>query len=768
MAGGGDVLLLVDEDGRVAEWRPKADELFGLPADRAVGQPVADLVRAPGSALGQSELLVRPLLCGDSVMWEVRAGGDSLGARDMALLKVMFSQAPVGLHVLDDQLRLVRMNSATRALHDAALSPGRHFGEVFQLDDPVTEEEVARRVLETGEPVVNRLVRGALGEGRPHRRMYLTSVFRLEGPHGEVLGLVAAASDVTERQTSRRRMAVLDAVRERVGQRLDVVAVCEELAETVVPAFAGIVVVEVVEDVVRGEVPPLVPVDRDVPLRRAAYRGKISAYPVGDVRHLPYGTPFARVLADLQPRLIPVDEDSMWLAADPARADAIRRQNVHSLIVAPLAVRGEALGLVSFYRHEDEDLFDEDDVRLALDVCTHAALCIENARRFTRERTIAATVQRRLLPQRPAPRIALETSHLHLPGMEGGGAWFDVIPLPGARTALVAGDVKGRGVEAATTMGQLRTVIHSLAALDLQPEELLARLSDTATRLAAERAALPAGDPLHREPLTAECVIAVYDPLDLTCTIALAGHPQPIAVFPDGAIESLPVSAGPLLAETSNTPFSATTVALPEHTTLLFGTSPLTDLLHPGSGTLHGLLERYGRGPLQELSDAFAYAIRNGSQPGDLLMLFARTRGFPGDRVLTCPLPSDAEAAPIARSLARRRLAQWGVDEETAFTTELIVSELVGNAVRYGAPPLQLRLVLDATLTCEVSDAGASAPHLKHARTLDESGRGLFIISRCADQWGTRYHAEGKTIWAEQSLQTPVPPLRAADDDAGP
>lgn len=133
--------------------------------------------------------------------------------------------------------------------------------------------------------------------------------------------------------------------------------------------------------------------------------------------------------------------------------------------------------------------------------------------------------------------------------------------------------------------------------------------------------------------------------------------------------------------------------------------------------------------------------------------------------MLTCPLPSDAEAAPIARSMARRRLSQWGIDEETAFTTELIVSELVGNAVRYGAPPLQLRLVLDATLTCEVSDAGASAPHLKHARTLDESGRGLFIVSRCADQWGTRYHAEGKTIWAEQPLQPPAPAQTA--DDAG-
>ncbi|MGW3245239.1 SpoIIE family protein phosphatase [Streptomyces sp. NPDC001070] len=756
MAGGCDVLLFVDEGGRVAEWRSKAEELFGLSADEAVGRPVAELVRKPGAAPWQGpEVLVRPVLSGGSLMWEVRAGGDALGVRDMALLKTMFTQAPVGLHVLDDQLRLVRMNSATRALHDVHLSPGRHFSKVFQLDDPATEEEVARRVLETGEPVLNRMVRGARRAGQPRRRVYVTSVFRLEGAHGEVLGLVASATDVTERETSRRRMAVLDTVRERVGQQLDVVAVCEELAESVVPAFAGIVVVEVVEDVVRGEVPPLVPVDRDVPLRRAAFRGKVSAYPVGDVRHLPYGTPFARVMADLQPRLIPVEEDSMWLAADPARADAIRRQNVHSLIVAPLALRGEALGLVSFYRHEDEDLFDEDDVRLALDVCTHAALCIENARRFTRERTIAATVQRRLLPQRPASRIALETSHLHLPGAEGGGAWFDVIALPGARTALAVGDVKGRGVEAATTMGQLRTVIHSLAALDLQPEELLARLSDTATRLAEERAALPAGDPLHREPLTAECVIAVYDPLDLTCTIALAGHPQPIAVFPDGAIESLPVSPGPLLAEKGNAPFSATTVTLPESTTLVFGISTLTDQLRTPSGSLHSLLERYGGGPLQELSDSFAYAIKNGSQPGDLLMLLARTRAFPRERVLTCPLPNDAEAAPIARSMARRRLAQWRIDEETAFTTELIVSELVGNAVRYGTPPLQLRLVLDAALTCEVSDAGASAPHLKHARALDETGRGLFIVSRCADQWGTRYHGEGKTIWAEQTLGTP-------------
>jgi anti-sigma regulatory factor (Ser/Thr protein kinase) len=95
------------------------------------------------------------------------------------------------------------------------------------------------------------------------------------------------------------------------------------------------------------------------------------------------------------------------------------------------------------------------------------------------------------------------------------------------------------------------------------------------------------------------------------------------------------------------------------------------------------------------------------------------------------------------------------MDEETAATTELIVSEFVGNAVRYGAPPLQLRLILEHKLTCEVSDAAASAPHVKHARTIDETGRGLFITATLADQWGARFHTHGKTVWAEQSMTRP-------------
>ncbi|MEV6116519.1 SpoIIE family protein phosphatase [Streptomyces sp. NPDC052109] len=757
----GDVLMYVDEGGRVTEWRRLAQEIFGWSAEEAVGQSVAALVREAAAdeewrrarVEHAGHLLVKPVLTESSVVWEVRAAADAVSGQDLAILRAMFSQSPVGLHVLDDQLRIVRVNTASPALRNAPAGRllGRVFAEAYRLADPAEEETAARRVLESGKPAVNRLVRGRSSTTGRERAVYSVSYARLENARGEVLGLVASAVDVTERERALQRLAVLDEVRRRVGERLDVIAVSEELVDAVVPAFSGIAVVEVIEDVVRGEVPPLVPVDRDVPLRRAAFRGRMSAYPVGDVRHLPYGTPFARVLTDLRPRLVTVEEDSLWLAADPARAEAITRSHAHSLIVAPLALRGEALGVISFYRHEDEDPFEEGDIALASDVCAHAALCIDNARRYARERTVAATVQRRLLPQRPEAPSTVDVSHLHIPGCEGGGAWFDVIPLAGARTALVVGDVAGRGIAAATTMGQLRTVIHTLAALDLPPDDLMARLNDTAASLAAERAALPPGDPLHREPLTAGCLIAVYDPVDLTCTVVRAGLCEPVAVHADGSSATLSVPAGPLLAGTGNAPFPATTVDLPAGSILAIGTLALADKVLAPSAPLHSLLSEAVERPLTDLCDRISYALTEDDHSGEALMLFARTHALPAERILTCPLPAGPEAAPLARAAVNRRLHAWNVDEDTAFTMELIASELVGNAVRYGAPPIRLRLIRDRALTCEVSDASTSAPHLKHARTIDESGRGLFIVATLTDSWGTRYHAEGKTVWAQRS-----------------
>jgi anti-sigma regulatory factor (Ser/Thr protein kinase) len=180
------------------------------------------------------------------------------------------------------------------------------------------------------------------------------------------------------------------------------------------------------------------------------------------------------------------------------------------------------------------------------------------------------------------------------------------------------------------------------------------------------------------------------------------------------------------------------------------GTAALADAVLAPSGPLRPLLDSAGTRPLPDLRDDIAHALPDGNRTGETLLLLARTKALPQDRVLTLALPAGPEAAPIARAAARHQLDVWGVDEETAFTTELIVSELVGNAVRYGAPPLQLRLIFERMLTCEVSDTAASAPQVKHARTIDETGRGLFIIASLADQWGTRYQAQGKTVWAEQ------------------
>ncbi|MFF7580048.1 SpoIIE family protein phosphatase [Streptomyces sp. NBC_01707] len=752
----GDVLVLIDDSGRVVEWGRPAEELFGWSAEEAVGRSVTALMSeaaADGERLRErfsdtASVLVKPALRGTSVMWQVLSAGDAGPGQDVAILKAMFARSPVVLHVLDNQLRVVRISVAADSLSSTPVL-GKHFTEAYELEDPAEEATVAQRVLESGEPVVNRLVRRTKGPGRPTRRIHSVSYFRLEDSHDRVLGLVTYAVDVTERENAQNRLAVLDAVRRGVGHLLNVGIVCEELVEAVVPAFADIADVQVIEDVIRGNEPPAVPVRTNVPLRRTAFQGRIADQLVEDVRPLPTGTPFSDVLSDLRPRLVSIEEDSSWLAADPARAEVIRRSGSHSLIVAPLALRGHALGVVSFYRHQQHDPFEEEDLAVASAVCSHAALCIDNARQYMREWIIAQTVQRRLLPQPPATHTTVDICQLHLPAPEAGGAWFDAIELPGARTALIVGDVAGHGIAAAITMGLLRTAIHTLAALDMQPDELLARLSDTAARLAAAYARLPM-DPPASEPLTTGCAIAIYDPVELTCTIARAGLPEPVAVLPDGAPAGLSVPSGPPLAGTGNAPFPATTVGLPEGSTLAMGTAALADEVLAPSGPLRPLLDGAGTRPLPDLRDDIAHALPAGNRAGETLMMLARTKALPKDRVLTLDLPAGSEAAPIARAAARRQLEAWGVDEETAYTTELIVSELVGNAVRYGTPPLQLRLIFERMLTCEVSDRATSAPQVKHARTIDETGRGLFIIASLADQWGTRSRSQGKTVWAQQ------------------
>ncbi|MFE1753042.1 SpoIIE family protein phosphatase [Streptomyces anandii] len=683
--------------------------------------------------------------------------GRQVDETSASMLEALFTSSPVGLHLLDTDLRVVRLNTATPVMHGVRADEviGRPMRDVYPVVADLEVEALLREVLRTGRPLWERVVQVRLKSDPPQDRHFEITALRLESPRHEVLGLAVTAIDVTERQLARARAEVLDAVRRHVGRTLDPAVTGEEFVGAVVPTFADVAVVEVVDAVIRGDEPPLAPLPPGTPLMRTAFRSGLAhpqqAHPVGDVRHVPAPTPFTQALTDLRPRVVPLGPGQDWMHTDPARAGAMHSARAHTLLVVPLALRDSALGLISLYRTEDSPPFDLGDRQLAVELAAHAALCIDNARRYIREHTVAATVQRQLLPRRPQTHASLETAYLSVSG-EDPGAWYDTMALSSARTALVVGNVAGRGLNAAATMGQLRTVVRSLSAFDLAPDELLARLHDTAAELAFERANLPLGDPLRREALTVDCAYAVHDPLTGSCVMASAGRLAAVVVHPDRTVTVPDTPAGPSLGSAEDAPFAMVEFGVPVGSVLVFTSDPeLTSYLAENSRPLRGAPDFADR-PLQDLCDSIVYALPDGPGAGDAAVIIARTRPFSPAGLACWALDADPAGVATARRRTRDQLREWEVDEETVYSTQVIVSELVTNAVRYGSAPIELRLILDRTLTCEVRDSGPAAPHLRHARVADEGGRGLFIAAQLAQTWGTRYTPEGKTVWTEQAL----------------
>jgi len=271
--------------------------------------------------------------------------------------------------------------------------------------------------------------------------------------------------------------------------------------------------------------------------------------------------------------------------------------------------------------------------------------------------------------------------------------------------------------------------------------------------LAAERAALPPSDPSHREPLTGSCVYAIYDPLAQTCTYARAHHPAPVIVSPDGTPVPVPdVPPGPLLGTADGLPFTSATVKLPVGSILALYTPSILPATPSGvsgdEGPLRRILTSTQR-PLQDLCDDVVYSLPDGPRSGDSVLVLLRTRTFPPGQTTTWQFGPDPEEARRARAHVRSKLATWNIDEDTAQATELVISELVTNAIRYGTPPMWLQIIKDLSISVAVHDGSPVAPRLRHPGTLDEFGRGLGIVGRLVEAWGTRYTPEGKIVWAE-------------------
>ncbi|MEU9393690.1 SpoIIE family protein phosphatase [Streptomyces sp. NPDC048324] len=662
-----------------------------------------------------------------------------------------------GVLITDEDRRLLLANDeAKRLLGLSADAQGRHVRELGLPDQMA-------RVLASPEEVTDEVY---LANDR-----LLAVNKRPTFPEADHAGSVVTLRDTTELAVVSGRaegalgqLKLLYEAGMRIGTTLDVERTAQELADVAVPRFADVVAVDLLDSVVRGSEPTT---EGWRHLLRSAISGDqrmLPVYRLGEVITFSPDTP--QMLALEQSRgVLEADlrQAAGWQEQDPERTRRALEAGLHSLVTMPLRARGVPLGLAHFYRTQGSPAFEPEDVAFAEELGARAAVAIDNARRFTREHAMTVTLQRSLLPQGQPEQDALEVAWRYLPSEAGvGGDWFDVIPLPGGRVALVIGDVVGHGLHASATMGRLRIAVHNFATLDLPVDEVLGKLDDLVVRLDDEDDSGAAPDDQEGAGLTgATCLYAIYDPVAGICTMARAGHPGPVVVNPDGTVVCPDVPASPPFG-LGGYPFETADVHLAEGSQLILYTDGLLKNadrdIDAGLEGLRRALGRAGAGRRtpEETCRAVLEALKPARLSDDIALLAARTRRIPSSSVAEWDVPPDTAVVPSVRAECRTVLSGWGL-EETAYTTELILSELVTNAIRYGSPPVKVRLLHGRSLICEVSDGSSTSPRLRRAAMTDEVGRGLFLVAQFAQRWGTRYTAHGKVIWAEQMLHDGTP-----------
>ncbi len=549
-----------------------------------------------------------------------------------------------------------------------------------------------------------------------------------------------------------RRVMVDGAVR-RIGGALDIDQMAPDLINIIVPHFCNAAGLVVLESLVGEDEFPSESLDGTELIRRLAVAHEDgdaawdAAFPTGEILRYPPGTPYTQCMESGRPVCVVMSRDN----AESMAAEWIRRPVAEllsgvSMLLLPLVARDVMLGFFVCVRQVGYRRFDAYDIEIGMEFASRAAIFMDNAQRYSRERATALTLQRSMLPTGLSAPSSVEVRHRYLPGsklIEVGGDWYESIALPGGRVALVVGDVAGHGVRAAVTMGRLRTAIHTLAMLELPPAETLQQLNELMQELGV------------REPHFATCVYAIYDAVSGTCEVASAGHLPPLLVRPDGTNELLDVNPAPPLGVGTGL-IQSRTLTIEDGSLLVLYTDGLVEKRSRDIDEgLNRLREIFGPGsadqPLEDLCRATLAGVYADEHRDDIAVLMARLRRIPADHVVSWTLPSELTSASRARSLIRRPLRRWGLIELLP-TAELLVSELVTNAVRYAQGKIGLRLILEGGLVCEVLDESAALPRLRHPDDSDERGRGLQVVSQLAQRWGARRAASGKVVWCELPL----------------
>lgn len=675
-----------------------------------------------------------------------------------------FAQSPFAMAIHDRDLVCLRINDRMCQMFGLTEDElrGRRLTDVLPGPQYDAMERYMRQVLDTGEQANRETYRRVPGEVR--ERAWSVSVTPLKDEAGRTQAVCIGVLNVTEQYGARQRLTVLNEGGAHIGTTLDLTRTAQELADMVVPRLADLAIVDLLDGVLSGDEPSPGPLTGTVALRRVAHQSIFEGVPEavvepGEVDVHPESFPSVRCLATGESVLTSVDDPAFFSSTghNPARAAAIRKFGIHSVLAVPIRARGVTLGAAVFLRGKRPEPFEQDDVLLAEELTARAALSLDNARRYTRERTTALALQRSLLPQRLPRQSAVEVATRYLPASAHagvGGDWFDVIPLSGARVALVVGDVVGHGIHASATMGRLRSAVRTLADVDVPPDELLTRLDDVVSRLSADGDTGDGDD--GENDVGATCLYAVYDPVSRRCSVASAGHPLPALVAPDGAVSFLDLPVGPPLG-LGGLHFESTEIELTAGSILALYTDGLVesryDDIDLGFERLRCALTHQDPS-LQTTCDNVLKAVLLDRPADDVALLIARTHALDSDRVATWDLPADPAVVAEIRKQVAIRLTGWSLDD-AAFTTGLVVSELVTNAIRHAKSPIQVRLIRDRALICEVSDGSSTAPHLRRAGAFDEGGRGLLLVSQLTQRWGTRQSLHGKTIWAEQAVPVP-------------
>ncbi|MEU6589564.1 SpoIIE family protein phosphatase [Streptomyces sp. NPDC046881] len=791
-------IAIVDAEGTVVGWTQAAQQLVGYAAGEVVGRSAVHVLPPPEEAHRASAFVEQCRAWGGwsgtaairhrggrtlrvtlhiSLLWGQDAGNRwlvsvteigslSSGATGGPVRESLLARAPIGIVVYDTRLRCVWVNDAMER-HDG-VPRHRRFGRGLKDSLPAIEAEalevVMRQVLQSGTTTVHEY-RAWPPADRRREHAFSASFFCLQGADGAPLGVCSMTVDVTGNRRARERLAILSEAGTHIGSTLDVMRTGQELAELAVPLLADHAIVDLVESVPFG-VEPSARIGTASGRPQSMRRAGVASVDLGvlelpwvreEVVHTHPDSPFTAAVRTGRSYLEPVldTRSGPWVDHDPVRAQKVRDSGIHSLMVVPIRARRCVLGLALFGRSVEQTPFQEDDLLLAEELVTRAALCLDNALQYARERTAALTLQRDLLPHRVQGGAAVEVASRYVPAdMDHGvgGDWFDVIELSGARVALVVGDVVGHGINAAATMGRLRTAVRTLADLDLPPDELLGHLDDTVRRLNDE----DTDDSGQATTVVgATCLYAVYDPVTRRCTMARAGHPPALIVGAQGEVTVPDLPAGaPLGLGLGLVPFQSVELELPEGSVLALYSDGLVESrdedIDVGLRRLCTALAQPG-GSLEDMCSRVMQGLRGHAPADDVTLLLARTCALEPAQVASWDLPNEPVTVPTARRLAARQLRDWGL-EPLVTPVESIVSELVTNAIRHGDGPSRLRLIQHRVLTCEVSDSNTGQPRPRHPHTLDEHGRGLHLVAQLSRRWGSRSATDGKVVWAEQDL----------------